>query len=96
MLGSPPRHEWERTGRRCAAWDDIDGGGIPEVAYKGAFAMVAANRGGGNWGASSQGDPTMAWRAEAVDEFPTSQHVTWADLDGDGNRERINALLFGV
>jgi len=78
------------------AMADIDGDGIPEVAFQSAFAMVAANSVGRNWVASSQGDPTMAWKTEAVDEFPTSHHVTWADLDGDGNLELINALLIGA
>ncbi|MCH7932643.1 MAG: VCBS repeat-containing protein [Gemmatimonadetes bacterium] len=74
---------------------DIDGDGIPEVAYQTAFAMVPANSEGLNWIARSQGDPTQLWKSEQIDGIPTSHHVTWADLDGDGKLELVNALLLG-
>ncbi len=74
---------------------DINGDGIPEIAFQSGFAMVPANSEGLNWVATSQGDPAMAWKAEQVDDVPTSHHVTWADLDGDGELELINALLLG-
>ena len=74
---------------------DLDGDGIPEVAYQTGFAMVAANSRGFNSIARSQGDPRQPWKTEQIDEFPTSHHVTWADLDGDGELELLNALLIG-
>ena len=74
---------------------DINGDGIPEIAFQSGFAMVPANSEGLNWVATSQGDPAMAWKVEQVDGVPTSHHVTWADLDGDGELELINALLLG-
>ena len=74
---------------------DIDGDGIPEVPYQTAFAMVPANSEGHNWIATSQGDPTQPWKSQAIDDAPTSHHVTWADLDGDGELELVNALLLG-
>ena len=74
---------------------DIDGDGFPEVAYQTQFAMVPANSEGLNWIATSQGDPTQAWKVEQIDGVPTSHHVTWADLDGDGEVELVNALLLG-
>ena len=74
---------------------DINGDGIPEVAYQTQFAMQATRSEGLNWVATSQGDPTMGWKSEQVDAFPTSHHVTWADLDGDGELELVNALLIG-
>ena len=74
---------------------DLDGDGIPEVAFQSGFAMVPASSEGLNWIASSQGNPEMGWKAEQVDNVPTSHHVTWADLDGDGELELINALLLG-
>jgi hypothetical protein len=77
------------------AMADIDGDGIPEVAFQSQFAMQAANSEGLNWVASSQGDPAMPWKTEQIDAFPTSHHVTWADLDGDGELEFVNALLIG-
>ena len=32
---------------------------------------------------------------EKIDAFPTSHHIAWADLDGDGKKELINAPLIG-
>ncbi len=78
------------------AMADIDGDGIPEVAFQSEFAMQAANSEGLNWVARSQGDPRQPWRAEEIDRFETSHHVTWADLDGDGKLELVNALLIGA
>ena len=75
---------------------DINGDGIPEVAFQSGFAMLPASSEGLNWIATSQGDPSMGWEAEQVDAFPTSHHVTWADLDGDGELELVNALLLGA
>lgn len=74
---------------------DLDGDGIPEIAFQSAFAMQAANSPGHNWIARSQGDPTKPWKVEKIDTFPTSHHVVWADLDGDGRKELLNAPLIG-
>jgi hypothetical protein len=74
---------------------DINGDGIPEVAFQSQFAMQAENSEGHNSLATSQGDPNMGWKTERLDAFPTSHHVTWADLDGDGELELVNALLLG-
>ncbi len=78
------------------AMADIDGDGIPEVAFQSEFAMQAANSEGLNWVARSQGDPRQPWKAEQIDRFETSHHVTWADLDGDGKLELVNAPLIGA
>jgi hypothetical protein len=75
--------------------EDLDGDGIPELAFQSAFAMQAANSPGHNWIARSQGDPRQPWKAEKIDTFPTSHHVAWADLDGDGRKELLNAPLIG-
>ena len=77
------------------AMADIDGDGIPEVAFQSSFAMQAANSPGYNWIARAQGDPRQPWKVEKIDTFPTSHHVAWADLDGDGKKELINAPLIG-
>lgn len=77
------------------AMADLDGDGIPEVAFQSAFAMQAANSEGLNWIARHQGDPRQPWLAELIDEFATSHHVIWADLDGDGSLELVNAPLIG-
>jgi hypothetical protein len=77
------------------AMADIDGDGIPEVVFQSSFAMQATSSAGLNWIARSQGDPRQRWKAEKIDEFPTSHHVAWADLDGDGKKELLNAPLIG-
>src|SRR4051794_22644733 len=74
---------------------DIDGDGIPEVAFQSSFAMQAANSPGLNWIAHHDGDPAKPWKVEKIDQFPTSHHVAWADLDGDGRKELLNAPLIG-
>jgi len=74
---------------------DIDGDGIPEVAYQSEFAMQAANSEGVNWLARSGGDPDGTWTTEVVDRFETSHHIQWADLDGNGVLELVNAPLIG-
>jgi hypothetical protein len=77
------------------AMADIDGDGIPEVAFQSSFAMQAANSAGLNWIARSAGDPRQPWKTEKIDQVPTSHHVVWADLDGDGRKELLNAPLLG-
>jgi aldos-2-ulose dehydratase/isomerase family protein/VCBS repeat protein len=77
------------------AMADIDGDGIPEIAFQSGFAMQAANSPGLNWIAHHSGDPRQPWKIEKIDQFATSHHVAWADLDGDGRKELINAPLIG-
>src|SRR5262245_55099872 len=43
------------------AMEDLNGDGIPEVAFQSAFAMQAAKSSGFNWIARSQGDPRQPW-----------------------------------
>jgi hypothetical protein len=53
---------------------DINGDGIPELAFQSSFAMQAAKSEGLNWLARSQG-PGQPWKTEKFDAFPTSHHV---------------------
>jgi hypothetical protein len=78
------------------AMRDIDKDGIPEIAFQSGFAMVPAKSEGLNWIARHQGDPRQPWKVERVDAFPTSHHVAWADFDGDGAEELVNAPLIGA
>jgi hypothetical protein len=77
------------------AMADINGDGIPEVAYENAFAMQPGKSEGNVWLARSQGDPRQPWKAEKIDAYPTSHHIIWLDFDGDGKKELVNAPLVG-
>src|SRR5437867_890605 len=75
---------------------DLDGDGIPELAVENEFSMVAARSRGLVWLLRHEGDPRMPWKAIQVDTLTTSHHVAWADVDGDGRKELINAPLIGA
>jgi hypothetical protein len=85
----------ERRSIIMQAMNDLDGDGIPEIAFENAFSMSVANSEGIVSIARSQGDPRQPWKVEQIDKYPTSHHITWADLDGDGKREVLNAPLVG-
>ncbi len=75
---------------------DLDGDRIPEIAVENAFAMVPAKSEGLVWLLRHQGDPKQRWKEpQRVDAFATSHHLAWADVDGDGKQELINAPLVG-
>ena len=74
---------------------DVDGDGIPELALESGFAMQQAKSPGFIWLVSHQGDPRELWKANKIDAYPTTHHVAWADIDGDGKKELINAPLVG-
>ena len=74
---------------------DIDGDGIPEIALENEFSMVAAKSPGVVWLLRHQGDPRGLWKATKIDTLTTSHHIGWADIDGDGKLELINAPLIG-
>ena len=52
------------------AMADIDGDGIPEIAFQSAFAMQPANSAGLNWLARHDGDPRQPWKVEKIDGVP--------------------------
>ncbi|MDE3196256.1 MAG: VCBS repeat-containing protein, partial [Acidobacteriota bacterium] len=74
---------------------DIDGDGIPEIALETGFSMVAAKSQGLVWLLRHDGDPRGLWKATGIDQIATSHHIAWADIDGDGKPELINAPLIG-
>ena len=74
---------------------DIDGDGIPEIAFESSFAMIPAKSEGLVWVLHHQGDPRQRWKEQKIDALTTSHHIVWADLDGDGKKELINAPLIG-
>jgi len=74
---------------------DVDGDGIPEFAIQSEFSMNAAQSPGLVWMLHHQGDPREPWKISKVDQLITSHHIAWADVDGDGKKELINAPLIG-
>jgi FG-GAP-like repeat/Aldos-2-ulose dehydratase, beta-propeller domain len=74
---------------------DIDGDGVPEFAIQSEFSMVAADSPGLVWVLHHDGDPRNPWKISKVDQKITSHHIAWADIDGDGKKELINAPLIG-
>jgi hypothetical protein len=85
----------DMTGLVNMAAADIDGDGIPELAVESGFSMVAAQSEGLVWLLRHQGDPREPWKATKIDALTTSHHIAWADVDGDGKKELINAPLIG-
>src|SRR5881628_2833059 len=75
---------------------DIDGDGIPEVAVENGFNMSPASSEGIVWIVRHDGDPRQRWKTQQIDKFPTSHHIAWAHVDGDGKKELINAPLVGA
>jgi hypothetical protein len=78
------------------AMDDLDGDGTPELAIQSGFAMQAGKSSGENWIGRSSGDPRKPWTVQKIDAVPTSHRVVFADLDGDGRKELVNAPLTGL
>jgi hypothetical protein len=85
----------DQTGLVNLAAYDLDGDGIPELAIETEFSMVAAKSQGLVWILEHQGDPRQPWKVRKIDALITSHHVGWADIDGDGKKELINAPLIG-
>jgi len=74
---------------------DIDGDGIPELAVESGFSMQQAKSQGFVWLFAHQGDPREPWKAFPVDQYPTTHHVAWADIDGSGHKALIVSPLIG-
>jgi hypothetical protein len=75
---------------------DIDGDGIPEIGVETGFNMVPAKSQGMVWFLHHDGDSAGLWKVTKVDQITTSHHIAWADVDGDGKKELINAPLVGT
>lgn len=86
----------DKSGLVNMAAHDLDGDGIPEIAIENEFSMVAAKSRGQVWLLRHVNDPREPWEATLVDELTTSHHVSWADIDGDGTKELVNAPLIGA
>ena len=74
---------------------DIDRDGQTDLAIAHEFGMSRTNSGGLlHWLRCPQ-DPTQEWPMHVVGAEPTSHRIKWADIDGDGRKELVNAPIMG-
>jgi hypothetical protein len=72
---------------------DPDGDGIPDLVVAYEFASVASKSKGLVTVLRHEGDVTKPWRAQKIDELPTSHRLRTADFSGNGRRVVVNAAL---
>lgn len=77
------------------AAEDVDGDGIPELALATHFAQTDESSEGRVFHLHHQGDPREPWKVTEFDRLPTAHRLEFADLDGDGSKELVNAPLTG-
>jgi hypothetical protein len=70
-------------------------GGAREIAVATDFALSNSTSGGRVWLLRRPGNDGGEWAAEEIDAIPTSHRLKWADLNGDGRLELVNAPLLG-
>jgi len=78
------------------AADDIDGDGIPELALATHFGQTDESSEGRVFHLHHQGDPRKPWQVTEFDRLATAHRLEFADIDGDGKKELINAPLTGA
>jgi len=74
---------------------DIDGDGRIDLAIAHEFGMTRTSSGGLVSWLRCPEDPTQEWPMYAIGAEPTSHRIKWADIDGDGRKELINAPIMG-
>lgn len=75
---------------------DIDADDIPELAVATHFAQTDETSEGRVFHLHHQGDPRKPWQVTEFDRLPTAHRLEFADIDGDGRQELINAPLTGA
>jgi hypothetical protein len=74
---------------------DIDRNGRTDLAIAHEFGMSRTSSGGlVHWLRCPQ-DPAQEWPMYVVGAEPTSHRLKWADIDGDGRKELVNAPIMG-
>jgi len=74
---------------------DIDKDGRIDLAIAHEFGMQRTNSGGLlHWLRCPQ-DPTQEWPMYVAGAEPTSHRIKWADINGDGRKELVNAPIMG-
>jgi len=74
---------------------DIDGDGRIDLAIAHEFGMSRTSSGGVVSWLRCPEDPTQEWPMYAIGAEPTSHRIRWADIDGDGRKELIDAPIMG-
>ncbi len=74
---------------------DIDRDGQTDLAIAHEFGMSRTTSGGLVHWLRCPPDPTQEWPMYVVGAEPTSHRLKWADIDGDGRKELVNAPIMG-
>ncbi|MBI1941932.1 MAG: VCBS repeat-containing protein [Acidobacteria bacterium] len=65
------------------------------IALAANFALDDSRGGGTLWWAEPPSASGAEWTLRLIGQIPTSHRLRWADLDGDGRLELVNAPLLG-
>jgi hypothetical protein len=65
------------------------------LALASDFVLDDSTHGGSLWWAEPARDWDAEWRLHLLGQIPTSHRLRWADLDGDGRLELVDAPLVG-
>jgi hypothetical protein len=66
------------------------------LALASDFALDDSTHGGSLWWAEPTRDRDTEWSLRLLGEIPTSHRLRWADLDGDGLLELVDAPIVGL
>jgi hypothetical protein len=78
-----------------AAAYDVDGDGIPEIAFAQEFSPVYGKSLGLVSILTHQGDPREPWTVKEIDRVPTSHRLRFVDIEGTGKKVLVNFPLIG-
>ena len=65
------------------------------VALAADFSLEDSTQGGSLWWVTPRGSATFEWSLRSIGRLVTSHRLRWADVDGDGRLELVDALLLG-
>jgi hypothetical protein len=78
-----------------AAAYDVDGDGIPEIAFAQEFSPVYGKSLGIVSILTHHGDPREPWTVKEIDRVPTSHRLRFVDIEGTGKKVLVNFPLIG-
>jgi len=74
---------------------DLDGDGIPELAFAQGFTTNPKTSAGIVSILTHAADPAAPWTVKEIDRVPTAHRLRWVDADGSGHKWLVNAPLVG-